>query len=311
MNQEIPAGVKTQGFPSQNRRFSSDRGLDEGIACEGNNDRAIAELPIRIYTLGRFGVSINNQPVRSTGKGSHRPLDLLKALIALGGRGVAYSRLCECLWPDSEGDLGIGNLSVTVHRLRVLLKSKAAILSDYGRLSLNEAICVVDAWSFERAANAGLEPGNEKVPGTIPEAPLREAFDLYGGDFLAREAEASWMLATRLRLKFKFERLISALVSCLEREGRIGDATEICLRALERDPLNESLYRHLMYCHLKRGDLAEATRMFNRCRDALARGLALAPSIETERLYFEGVRSCTAKNETARILTLPCRLTRP
>ncbi len=50
------------------------------------------------------------------------------------GRGIAYSRLCECLWPDSEGDLGIGNLLVTVHRLRVLLQSKAAIVSDYGRL---------------------------------------------------------------------------------------------------------------------------------------------------------------------------------
>jgi DNA-binding SARP family transcriptional activator len=311
MSQELPAGVNTQEFPAQNRRISLGKGREERLASEDNKDRAIGQVPIKIYTLGRFEVAINDQPVRSTGKGSHRPLDLLKALIALGGRGIAYSRLCECLWPDSEGDLGIGNLSVTVHRLRVLLQSKAAVMSNYGRLSLNEAVCRVDAWSFERTANAGLEGSDIDAPGNVSEMQLHLAFNLYVGDFLARESETSWMLATRLRLKFKFERLVAVLVARLEREGRLGEAIDISSQALERDPLNEPLYRHLMCCHLKRGDLAEATRIFNRCREALASGLALTPSRETERLYFEGVRRGAAEGETARILTLPCRLARP
>jgi DNA-binding SARP family transcriptional activator len=309
LNQELSAGVNTQEFPARNRRISPDKGREERLASEDDKNRAVGLEPIKIYTLGRFEVAINNQPVRSTGKGSHRPLDLLKALIALGGRGIAYSRLCECLWPDSEGDLGIGNLSVTVHRLRVLLQSKAAVMSDYGRLSLNEAVCRVDAWSFERTANAGLECGDEDASGNVSDLQLRLAFNLYVGDFLARESETSWMLATRLRLKFKFERLVAVLVARLEREGRLGEAIDISIQALERDPLNEMLYRRLMGCHLKRGDFAEATRIFHRCREALARGLAMTPSVETERLYVEGMRSHAAEGETARILTLPCRLT--
>jgi LuxR family transcriptional regulator, maltose regulon positive regulatory protein len=311
MNQEIPASVKTQEFPVQYATVSLGKGLEGSFVKKDGRNRALDSIPIRIFTLGRFEVAVNNQTVRSTGKGSHRPLDLLMALIALGGRGIAYSRLCECLWPDSEGDLGIGNLSVTVHRLRVLLRFKASVVSNYGRLSLNEAICQVDAWSFERAANAGLERGDDELPGNALEKQLRQALGLYTGDFLARESEISWMLATRLRLKFKYERLVAALVGRLEREGRIGDATEICLQALERDPLNELLYRRLICCHLKRGELAEATRIFNRCREALARGLAMTPSVETQRIYFEGVRGRAAESETARILTLPCRQARP
>ncbi|MEQ1881994.1 MAG: bacterial transcriptional activator domain-containing protein [Burkholderiales bacterium] len=165
--------------------------------------------------------------------------------------------------------------------------------------------------SFERTANAGLECRDEDATRNVSELQLRLASNLYVGDFLARESETSWMLATRLRLKFKFERLVAVLVGRLERERRIGDAIEICGQALERDPLNEPLYRHLMCCHLKRGDLAEATRIFNRCGEALARGLALTPSRETERLYFDGVRNRAAEGETARILTLPCRQARP
>lgn len=123
------------------------------------------------------------------------------------------------------------------------------------------------------------------------------AFNLYAGDFLARESETCWMLATRLRLKSKFERSAAALVAHLERENQFADAIDICRQALERDSLNELLYLRLMTCHVKRGELAEAARVFKRCREALDRGLAMHPSAETERLYDEGIRRRLAKEK--------------
>jgi DNA-binding SARP family transcriptional activator len=124
--------------------------------AKGNATRTGTKAPIQIFTLGRFSIAIDERAVHSKGKAKHQPLGLLKALIALGRRDVASRRLCECLWPDSEGDLGARNPSITLHRLRSLLQAKAAVVSVNGKLSLNEGVCWVDAWSFERLVNDGL-----------------------------------------------------------------------------------------------------------------------------------------------------------
>lgn len=254
-------------------------------------------VPIRIYMLGRFSVAIDGQPVsvngngKSNGKAKQRPLALLKALIAFGGRGVASSQLSESLWPDSEGDLGVRSLTVTLHRLRHLLRVHAAVLQHDGKLTLNAHVCWVDVWSFERSVNDGLRRLAEPAGGDAAELHLRAALSLYSGHFLSREAEESWMLALQLRLKTKFERLVAALSMHLENQDRFADAIDVCLHALESDPLNELLYRRMMSCYLKEGEVAEVVRTYLRCREALAKGLAAAPSIETERLYLEGKRA--------------------
>lgn len=282
-------------------------GLTEGIACPGtassgaqtSPDRIGSAAPIRIYMLGRFSVAISGQPVsadsngKSNGKAKKRPLALLKALIAFGGRGVAYSQLAESLWPDSEGDLGVRNLTVTLHRLRHLLRARAAILQHDGKLTLNESLCWVDVWGFERSVNEGLRRLNEAASGDAAELELRAALSLYAGHFLSRECDETWMLMPRLRLKSKFERLVAALSIHLERQNRFADAIDLCLRALESDPLNELIYRRLMSCYLNTGEFACVLRTYLRCREALAKGLATTPSMETERLYIEGVRGTT------------------
>ena len=261
------------------------------------------KVPIQIFTLGRFSITIDEQMFRSKGKAKHRPLALLKALIALGGRDVSSSLLCECLWPDSEGDLGVRNLTITLHRLRSLLQTKAAVVCVNGKLSLNEGMCWVDAWSFERLVNDGLRRLDDPSIGNASELPLRRALNLYAGDFLALESEESWMMAPRLRLRTKFERMVCALSMHLEHEKRFPAAIDLCLQALELDPLNELLYRRLMSCYLKQGEFAGAMGTYLRCREALAKGLAAPISSETERLYLEASRAAAERG-----ITQPARL---
>jgi DNA-binding SARP family transcriptional activator len=290
--------IDSKAFP----RRSTDRFARLGAAISGaeaNADYIGSSVSIRIYMLGRFSVAIDGQPVsvnrngKSNGKAKQRPLALLKALIAFGGRGVASSQLSESLWPDSEGDLGVRNLTVTLHRLRHLLRAHAAVLQHDGKLTLNERVCWVDVWSFERSVNDGLGRLNEPASGDAAELHLRTALSLYSGHFLARESEESWMLTPRLRLKTKFERLVATLSMHLENQERFADAIDLCLHALEFDPLNELLCRRLMSCYLKEGEVAGVVRTYLRCREALAKGLAATPSIETGRLYLEGMRAAS------------------
>jgi LuxR family maltose regulon positive regulatory protein len=78
-----------------------------------------------------------------------KPIQLLQAMIALGGREVGIGTLEDLLWPDSEGD-GAGNaFHVTLLRLRRMLGDAALTLSDH-RVSLNDRYCLVDASVLER-----------------------------------------------------------------------------------------------------------------------------------------------------------------
>ena len=253
-----------------------------------NADSGLAS-PIRVYTFGRFNVVIDGLPMYSNGKAQQRPFALLKALIARGGHDVSCSLLWECLWPDSDGDLGARNLTITLHRLRHLLRTNAAVLHHDGKLSLNEKVCWLDVWHFERMVNDGLHVMAQQLGTRNWEAQLRAALDLYTGHFLSLEAEESWMIEPRIRWKTRFERLVSALSMHFENQMRFADAIDICLHALELDPLNELLYRRLMSCYLKRGELAGVLGTYLRCREALAKGLSASVSSETERLYREAL----------------------
>ncbi|HEX9157589.1 MAG TPA: hypothetical protein VF827_06180, partial [Syntrophales bacterium] len=106
--------------------------------------------PVKVNTLGRFGLLADDCPVEFGRKVQRRPLSLLKALIALGGRDVPEERLTELLWPDADGDMAHQSFTAALGRLRKLLKKEEALALKEGHLSLSNRNCWVDVWAFER-----------------------------------------------------------------------------------------------------------------------------------------------------------------
>jgi len=51
--------------------------------------------PLKIFTLGRFELLKEEKPIPSSRKIQQKPLALLKALIALGGKGVREEQLSD------------------------------------------------------------------------------------------------------------------------------------------------------------------------------------------------------------------------
>ena len=62
-----------------------------------SDEPAVSQYALRVYTLGRFTIVNNGQPMRYGRKSPARPLQLLKALIATGGRQVGASHLSAIL----------------------------------------------------------------------------------------------------------------------------------------------------------------------------------------------------------------------
>jgi hypothetical protein len=94
--------------------------------------------PLKISTLGRFELLKDGKPIRFSRKTQQKPLSLLKALIAFGGKEVREDQIMDALWPEADGDLAQQSFSTTLHRLRQLLGYEGAIQRQEGKLTLND-----------------------------------------------------------------------------------------------------------------------------------------------------------------------------
>jgi ATP/maltotriose-dependent transcriptional regulator MalT/DNA-binding SARP family transcriptional activator len=244
--------------------------------------------PFRVHTLGRFRLEKGDREITFTGKGQRKPLELLKALVANGGRLVSDVNLAEAVWPRIEGDSAHRSFTTNLHRLRKLLGEDRALPLAEGKLSLDGRFVWVDVWAFERTTSR-IEQMLRDPRGRPDSERLAALADrvlaLYSSPFLAHEAEAPWSLAMRERLRARFVRTIGALCRHWEQTGAAERALNCYERALEADDLAESFYRGLMQCHAALGRRADAVEVYSRCRSTLAARLSLEPSPETRAIY--------------------------
>jgi len=239
--------------------------------------------PVRITALGNFTVELDEAPLRFTGKTPRKPLELLQAIIAFGGRGVASETIKSALWPDAEGDAADTSLRVTLLRLRKLLRHEGAVTFAEGRLGLDDTLCSVDVdildsllTQIENIGHGPLVVGDEA--GHL----ATRLTDLYHGAFLVNEREFHWMLPLRQRLRGRFIAAAEALGSWLEQAGAQDRAIVLYRHALDQDNLAEPIYRRLMFVYLSLGEKAEALAVYGRCKEMLSMLLGVSPSAKTQ-----------------------------
>jgi len=239
---------------------------DDGVPAQPA-DAATDAGTLRIYTLGTFSIVRDGAPLGWTRKPPRRPLELLKAIVAMGPRGGAVSRLTGLLWPDLDGDRARQAFASALYRLRRLIGERALVLSE-GRLRLDDEHAWVDAFAFE----AGVEREGAA------------ALALYGGDFLADET-SGWLVSARSRLRDLHRRAVCRAGESLLEEGRWRDALHLYDAALRRDELAEAFYQGALAACRAGGLTAEASELYERCRHTLADQLGLRPSARTQALY--------------------------
>ena len=240
---------------------------------------------LKIFTLGRFSILVNGQPLRFKGKAQHGPINLLKVLIALGSRDVAERKLIDALWPDADGGAGEQSLATTLSRLRKLIGLHTIKRQD-GRLNLEPTLCWVDCWALERALGAN-------VMTLTPQALGATIGRLYHGHFLQADADAPWALHLRERLHVNVLARLNQSARGALSQGHVALATRLYELGLQVDDLVEDFYVGLIRCHMHSGQASYAVTIYRRCQRMLAKRLGVMPSEKTTRLYLAAIEGKT------------------
>lgn len=238
---------------------------------------------VKIHTLDRFAVLIDDKPLKFSGKAQKKPIELLKGLIAFGGREVNEAKLARALWPRAED--APQALATTVHRLRKLI-GEETIERKEGYLGLNPRHCWVDVWNLERQltrVEAACQARHLSQIASLIEALLAR----YRRGFLEADADASWSSTYRERLRNRMLQQVASAAQVLSEASDPDRAIACYHKALEIDPLVESLYSGLMQTYLGAGRRAEARATYERCRRILEEQLGVTPNARTEGIARE------------------------
>jgi len=233
-------------------------------------------LPVRITCLGTFCLQINGEEFHDQNWRGRQTKLLLKALIALGGRGVPGSTLSSLLWPDADGDNAINSLNVTLNRLRKVGNKKQGqtiswIVAQNQKLSIKEDICCIDALIFQQQITSAL-----KTPKNI--GPLKQAVELYSGNYFEEDTDHSWAFSFRNKLLGYYVRGVLELTKQLALDKKTTEAIQLLEQAVNHDPANETLYWELMHAYDSEKNHGKALDTYERAKKFLAKKFNTPPS---------------------------------
>jgi DNA-binding SARP family transcriptional activator len=225
---------------------------------------------LMIRTLGGFRVERQGVAVSLSEWRSKRARQLLKMLVAQRGRPLHREQAMAALWPRDDSENLANRLSVALSTLRSVLdpdKGHGAdhyVLGQDDTLQLRYDHLTVDLEHFmTRAAAAGSL------------AEIREADNLYRGDFLVEDLYEDWAGSAREEARAVYLDLLRRRAE-LSQDLHPAEAHETWLRVLEVDPWDESAHLCLISVLETAGRHGEARRARKRYEE-LMRDIGVSP----------------------------------
>jgi len=265
-------------------KCSSDKLEPVDLSLQSHGDIPL----VSIFTLGRFSLLLNGMPAEFGRKAPKRPLELLKAVIALGSRDISTVSLMSALWPDVDGDAAQRSFDTTLHRLRKVLGDERVLQLNDGKLTLDGRYCWVDVWSFERLlgqVNRLLAADIKGEQADVIKALSGKLLTLYQNHFLSVENTTSWSVSLQERLRSKYIFHLLEIGRYMERNGRTEFAMHYYRKGIDTDDLVEVFYQRMMQCCIDTQHYSEGMSVYRRCRQVLSIVLGLQPEALTDSLY--------------------------
>ncbi|MDJ0952965.1 MAG: alpha/beta fold hydrolase [Acidimicrobiia bacterium] len=214
---------------------------------------------VRIETLGRFAVIVNDEEVPVSDWGSRRARQLLKRLVTARGWPVTRDHLCDILWPDESDRQRLGaRLSVQLSAVRRVLGGGVIASRESVQLDLDEV--ETDLERFYAAADDGA------------------VVAAYGGEFLPEDLFEDWAGPVRDEVRARFVASARRLAQRHVAAERHSLAAEVARRLLVADKYDEHAHVLLVESLLAAGEPGEAERAHEVWETTMAElGVAVEP----------------------------------
>lgn len=238
-----------------------------------------------IFAFGHCELFVRDEPVKFSRKAQKKPMQLIRALVAMGGSDVPETRIIEALWPDAEADAAHTAFATTLHRVRKLFGNDIIVHSER-RLGLDRRRVWTDVWAFEHLLDQ-FDAGDPIQDLKRRREILERALSLYRGHFLAEEMDSAWALPLREKLRTRFLLRLEEFGQILEQKEEWDQAIKWYRKGLEVDMLAEQFYQRLMRCYQCMDRKADAVEIYRQCYRVLVASLNVEPSKKTQQLYRE------------------------
>jgi predicted ATPase/DNA-binding SARP family transcriptional activator len=248
---------------------------------------AKSHADLRIFALGLARVELGGRDLTSSDWTYAKPKELLYYLLSHTAR--TKEQIGLALWPEASRTQLRRTFHVTLHNLRRALGGPEWVIFEKGRYSFNRS---QDYWFDAETFEFKLAEARRVQTGAPAQAMrhLKEAVDLYGGDFLEDFSGGEWILVRQEELRRKYQDALLTLGRLLVAEGRHAEAAEAYRKAIAHDRYSEAAHRELMRCYARVGELGQALRHYEGLVELLRDEVGVQPATETMALY-ERLRS--------------------
>jgi TolB-like protein/Flp pilus assembly protein TadD len=218
---------------------------------------------------------------------------LLLAYLALTfGRPQLRDRLAGLLWGDRGEGQARDSLRQSLASMRQAFRKAEfdPLWTDRDSVSFDPTQIKVDVLEFATLADSAPEQAALLYRGDL----------LEGMDGITPEFE-EWLLPERQRLTDLAVRVLEETSARCAPSTDVDGAIALGRRLIAGDRLREAAYRALMRLQARKGDRAEALKLYAACRDALQRELGVAPDAATEAAH----RAILGEHVAARVPSAP------
>lgn len=249
---------------------------------------------LQIVCLGDFQVTIDGTPLTAFQTDKSRAL---LAYLAIEDQVHQRTTLAQFLWPGYGEENARNSLRQTLHQLRQSLQTTEAdppwLALTRQTVQINPAANIyIDVVTFKRLLAACTTHLHTEIATCATcLAQLRQAVDLYHGDFLWRlsvidsDEFEEWRRITQEQLHIQMLNALALLANAAESNGDDEGALHAAQRQLALEPWLETAHRQIMRVLANRGERARALAQYQRCRQVLAEELGVDPDAETTALY--------------------------
>jgi DNA-binding SARP family transcriptional activator len=228
--------------------------------------------------------------------GAKKSQALLAYLAMKPAQHVSREKLAGLLWSSTGPDQARQSLRQTLSTIRKELSQ----IAPKQKTLIEES----DLLSLDRSVTCDV-PELESLIAINTEASLKQAIDLYRGDFLDgfainEERFDQFVVGERDRLHRMAIRAHAQLAELQSRNGALDEAIGTAQRSLRLDILQEPMHRMLMRLYLESGDIVEALQQYETCAKVLRRELRIEPAADTKALQREILQIRAQRGEEAK-----------